>query len=126
MRRKPLIRDADDLLGKAIQGNLGESAEEDSGEDSNIATSQAIKQYSNIAVQGDSSKSIEQQSIKATEIETKQDSPIALAQINIRIPVDMNDWLDTQAFKARKKGVSKQSIITQAVREFMERLEGEQ
>jgi hypothetical protein len=44
-----------------------------------------------------------------------------LSQLNIRIPDGMNDWLEEEAHRNRKRGVTKQSLVTDALEEFIRR-----
>ena len=46
-----------------------------------------------------------------------QDQP--LSQLNVRVPQGINDWLDEEAHRQRKKGVTKQSLVTRAITMLM-------
>lgn len=96
-------------------------------EDSKIDTDIATQQRSKLASDTDSNIAIKQRSNIATTQTSEIDSVLAamlatsLSQLNIRIPDGYNDWLAEEAHKGRKAGVTKQSLVIEALGEFIKR-----
>ena len=75
------------------------------------ATTQASESESVLAFTRESKPAREQESEVA----------VTLTTLNTRIPAELNDWLDERAFKGKKRGVTKQQMVIDAIREYISR-----
>ena len=69
----------------------------------------------------------ESESVTATTQESKpareqeSESAVTLTTLNTRIPATLNDWLDERAFKGKKRGITKQRMVIEAIEEYIAR-----
>ena len=108
-----------------------DASEKDTYNDSNVASNKTSEQHSNEATQQPSVKATKRPrydtskaaSERAALIDSMRATP--LSQLNIRIPDGFNDWLEEEAHRGRKEKVTKQSLVTEAIAEFIIRRMGE-
>lgn len=110
------VQDTDAVAGATqTSGSVDDStiaSSQHSNHDSNIAAGKARKRHSDRHRQQDTNKASDIASIVAS---LKGEPGTLLVQLNIRIPPGMNDWLEEEAHRRRKQGVTKQSLVTEAL-----------
>jgi hypothetical protein len=117
MANRPRIKDAGDLLGNAIQANLGEPVQVGpEGEGVNESVTTHTQSHSHTVTQ-----TLPQSHTQINVEAMFETNPVFFT---VRLPEAARDWISDEVYrlkKMKKKGVSQQSIVEQAVKEFIVR-----
>lgn len=121
MANRPRIKDAGDLLGNSIQANLGEPVRvEPEVESVGDNTISHTHNHTNVQTP---TQSHEQTHIPANTPTIDIEAMFATNPVffTVRLPEAARDWITEQAHKKRKQKVTQQSIVADAIREYIEK-----